>query len=181
MEQVTMNLPADMRREEMNVAELSPLACPEEFVGLETPQHVELAGALLDGGANGERHQHQADAVLLILVVEAVLIKGERPVVEEAVHHGDRCAVQAEDVHPKPAAFERTLRHFVVEGTERPGSERGAALVKAALVIPHECRKRITTLSLSRHGLEAHVELLFKCAGTTADVCTVRCAKGSQV
>src|SRR6185436_19615941 len=115
----TMNLPADARWKKKYGAELARLAGPEKLVGLDAPQHVELAGAFVDRRANGQRHQHETDAVLLVRLVEAVLKKVERAVIETAVHHGDGGAVEAEHEHAQPAAVERAPGDLVVKGTQR--------------------------------------------------------------
>src|SRR5258705_9310149 len=73
--------------EKMNITQLAPVAGPEGFVRLDAPEQVEFIRAFVDGHPNREAHQHEADAVLLELVVEAVLVEIERPVMEEAVHH----------------------------------------------------------------------------------------------
>src|SRR5712691_13429049 len=118
VEETPMQLSANVGRKQMNVAELARVARPEELVLLDTPEHVELAGAFVDRRADRQPHQHQADAVLLILLVEAVLIEGERAAVQEAVHHGHRRAVHAKDEHPEPAAVERALGDFVMKGAQ---------------------------------------------------------------
>src|SRR4249920_3492929 len=78
VEETTMHVSSEPRRKKNQVAELARLAGPERFIGLDAPQHVELAGAFVDRRANGQRHQHQADAVLLVVRVETVLEKIER-------------------------------------------------------------------------------------------------------
>src|SRR6266576_2253199 len=98
MKQMAMNASGEARGKQMNVAKLAPVARPEELVGLNPPQHVEPGGAFVDRRADGQRHQHEPDAVLLVLVVEAVLIEIERPVVEKAVLHRGDALVEAEDV-----------------------------------------------------------------------------------
>src|SRR5688500_9961618 len=98
---------AQMDREQPDPLQNPALARPQELVGLDTPQHVELAGALVGGRADRKAQQLQTDAVRLETIVEGVLIEVEPPAVVEAVHHRGGLAVQAQDVHPQPAAVER--------------------------------------------------------------------------
>src|SRR6267142_1790754 len=139
--ETTMNLPADARWKKKHGAELARLAGPQELVGLDAPQHVELAGAFVDRRANGQAHQYQPDAVLLELLVEAVLIEIERAVVEKAVHHGGGGAVEAQHEHPQPAAIKSALGELVVKRAQVVRPERGAALVEPAIVILEELRE----------------------------------------
>src|SRR5439155_23855635 len=74
MKQMTMKASGGAGGKQMNIAKLAPVARPEELVGLDSPQHVELGGCFVDGRANGQRHQHKTDAVLLIPVVKTVRI-----------------------------------------------------------------------------------------------------------
>src|SRR6185503_4682295 len=177
----TMNLPADARWKKKYGAELARLAGPQELVGLDAPQHVELAGAFVDRRANGERHQHEPDAVLLELLVEAVLIERERAVVEEAIHHGGDGAVEAQDEHPQPAAVEGAPGELVVKGFQVVGRERGAALVEPAIVVLDDLRERVAALRVVRDALEAHVELLLERAHAPPHVGAVRRAERRQV
>src|SRR6266850_527453 len=179
--ETTMNLPADARRKKKQGAELARLAGPQELVGLDTPQHVELAGAFVDRRANGQGHQHQSDAVLLELLVEAVLIEIERAVVEKAVHHGGGGAVEAQHEHPQPAAIEGTPGELVVKRAHVVRPERGPALVEPAIVILEELGERLAALRVARDALEAHVELLVERADAPPNVRAMRRAERRQV
>src|SRR6476659_9508209 len=88
MKQSAMKLSREVRRKKMNVPELASLTGPEEFVRFGAPEHVELDGAFVDGGANRHRHQRQTDAVLLIPLVETVLVEVKGAVIKQAVHDG---------------------------------------------------------------------------------------------
>src|SRR5258705_7224895 len=181
VKKTTMNLPADARWKKKHGAELARLAGPQELVGFDAPQHVELAGAFVDRRANGQAHQHQPDAVLLELLVEAVLIEIERAVVEKAVHHGGGGAVEAQHEHPQPAAIESALGELVVKRAQVVRPERGAALVEPAIVILEELRERLAALRVARDALEAHVELLFERADAPPHVRAMRRAERRQV
>src|SRR5438093_13549637 len=118
---------ADMSGKEMNLSQESLLVGPQELVRLDAPQHVEFGGAFLDGGANGERHDDEADAVRGVPVVEAVLIEIEAVAIVERVHHRRDRAIETQRVQPKPAGLERPPRGIVVECAERRRVEwRGA-------------------------------------------------------
>src|ERR1044071_2974141 len=181
VEQATMKLPAKARRKKKQVAELAGMPGPQELVGLDAPQHVELAGAFVDRRADGERHQHEADAVLLKFPGEAVLVEIERAVVQEAVHHGRGGAIEAKHEHPQPAAIERAPGDLVVERAKALGPERGAALVEPLVVVREELRQRLAPLRVGRDALEAHVERPLERADAPAHVRTVRRAEGRQV
>src|SRR5688572_21577882 len=104
---VALDGAAEMNGKQLDTLQGADLSGPQELVRLDAPEHVELGGAVLDGRTNGQTHQHQTDAVGLVLIVEAVLVEVEPAAVIESVHHRRRLAVQAEDVHPEPAALER--------------------------------------------------------------------------
>src|SRR5512132_2189114 len=72
---ILMKSPAHVPWKKVNIAELARVTRPEELVWFGAPEHVELGRAFLDCRANRQRHEHQADAVLLVLVVEPVLVE----------------------------------------------------------------------------------------------------------
>src|SRR6476659_3270288 len=165
-----MKLSREVRRKKMNVAKLTSLAGPEEFVRFGAPEHVELGGALIDGSANRQRHQHQTDAVLLIPIVEAVLVEVKGAVIKKAVHDSGRHAVQAQDVHPQPAASEKAPRHFVVKCAERRGAKRRPLRVEPVGVIVRQPFERRTAVRVAADLLEADCELLLERAKTSPDI-----------
>src|SRR5688500_11102441 len=68
---------AQMGGEQLDPLQDAGLALPQKLVGLDAPEHVEFAGALVDRGANRQRHEYQAHAVRLVPIVETVLIEVE--------------------------------------------------------------------------------------------------------
>src|ERR1041384_80619 len=179
--EMTINVAADARGKQMNVAKLAAVACPEEFVGFDAPQHVELGGAFVDRGVYRQSHQHEADAVLLVSIVEAVLVEIERVVIEKAVHHCGEFAVQPQEVEPQRAALEGEPGDLVVKGAGRMAAERGALGVEAARVVTHQCRHRDAAFGFSCHPVETDVEFLFERADAPADVGAMRRAEGRQI
>ena len=69
--------------------ERARVARPQPFVGFDAEEHVELARAFFDGGRDRQPHRHQADAVLLIPLVERALVEVEAAAVGEAVGRRD--------------------------------------------------------------------------------------------
>src|SRR2546428_7393320 len=127
---------ADMGGKQMNLSEITLVVGPQELVRLDTPQHVEFGGAFLDCGANRQPHQDQADAVRLVLLVEAVLVKVKAAAVVEAVHHRRDRAIEPKHIEPEPAFLECPPRRLVLECPERRRLKcRGASLVTPALAV----------------------------------------------
>src|SRR5688572_32785042 len=62
-DRMPVNGAAEVQREQLDPLQDAGVARPQELVGLGAPQHVELARALAEGGADRQRHQHQPDAL----------------------------------------------------------------------------------------------------------------------